>query len=96
MSNRGVICAEIMARREEQDAIYGGQQHDDAHVLNDWVVLVSRYATDAAPAPVCKHDSEYAIEELHKFRERMLDAAALAVAAVESLDRRFPEARNGV
>ena len=95
MSNRGVICAELMERREQQDVQYGGEQHDDAHVLNDWVVLVSRYATDAAPNPVCKHDLDYSPEDLARFRHRMLDAAALAMAAIESLDRRFPNAKHG-
>ena len=68
------ILAEISAERTYQDGIWGGAANDDANnEESDWLRYIAEYA---------KPDNN------HPFRERMLKVAALAVAAIESIDRK--------
>jgi hypothetical protein len=76
----------LLARRDQQDARHGGPEHDDVHSPKAWVTLVHAYAAEA---------------DLHNddptaFEDKMLDVAALALAAMESGRRQAAmETRTG-
>ena len=72
--HREDILDEIKAERMEQDKQWGGPSHDDHHTTTDWM----RYITYQAQQSVNPNE----------FRERMVKVAALAVAAIESYDRK--------
>jgi hypothetical protein len=75
--------AEVAAERAAQDAEWGGPTHDDRHLPWDWVALLTRHAGLAVTDGGGEADQV-------RFRRQMVRVAALAVAAVESIDRRWP------
>lgn len=74
------ILAELAAERTRQDAQWGGATRDDALPLPAFVQLIEDYAGWAR----VKAREGSMVEA----RQRLIQVAALAVAAVESLDRR--------
>jgi hypothetical protein len=68
------IWEEIQLERQRQAEKWGGAQHDDHHTANDWIAFIAFHAGRAS----YKAD----------FRAQMIKVAALAVAAIEALDRR--------
>lgn len=77
MSNQQKILAEIAAERRHQDLKWGGPSHDDGHHSHDWVAFIVRYLGRAVVWP---WDAE-------TYRRAMVKVAALAVAAIEWVDR---------
>lgn len=75
----GTVYDEIRAERTKQDAEWGGPHHDDTHSIEEWVEYIHEHAGRAANA----HDGEV-------MRYQMVRVAALAVAAIEALDRDVP------
>lgn len=73
------IYDEIKIERNRQDKKWGGQEHDDHHDPEDWCEFIIAYATWARQMAVNNSPEKY--------RRRLVQAAALAVAACESLDR---------
>lgn len=73
MSN---VLEEIKAEREHQDEVWGGPEHDDKHDEERWYELINERFFDP------RRTSQ------QQYRRHMIEIAALAVAAVESLDRR--------
>ncbi len=73
------ILGEVAAERERQDGRWGGAEHDDDMTMDAFVQLIADYAGWARVKA-----REGAFDEA---RLRLVQAAALAVAAVESLDR---------
>jgi hypothetical protein len=72
--------AEVLDERRHQDAIYGGAQHDDENGAYDWSRLISKQ--------VGRIDfSEAEADNPAQHRERFKKIAALAVAAMQSIDR---------
>lgn len=74
------VAYDVLIERGRQDAQWGGPAHDDTHSVDDWCSHIDHQLSfihyplkDATPE-----------EE----RERFIKIAALAVAAVESLDRK--------
>lgn len=72
-----LIFDEIVEERWKQNGKWGGADHDDTHNANDW----QRYIRSHAAALT---DTQSARE----YRKELIQIAALAVAAVESLDRK--------
>lgn len=70
------IYDEIKAEREKQDAEWGGPDHDDTHGIVDWGQFIRGHLLRAT-----RETSR------RKMRYQLVRVAALAVAAVESLDR---------
>lgn len=66
---------EITKEREYQDGKWGGPTHDDLHDEEEWMDILEHYATGGD-------------EGLHDFRTSMVKVAAIAVAAIESYDRK--------
>ena len=73
---RAAIVAEIERERAAQDRQWGGPTHDDSHNRLDWCEYIRKQAGLALRATNGR-----------EFEERMIKAAALAVAAIESSRR---------
>jgi len=70
---------DVAAERQRQDGKWGGPEHDDQKCPNDFVQHVEDYAGWArVMAGMGSYD---------KYRNRMIQVAALACAAVEAVDR---------
>ena len=74
---RQSILLAIHAERQRQDLKWGGPRHDDEHSRRDWIAFIVEQAADASTA-VWPAD----------YRIAMVKVAAVAVAAIESNDRR--------
>ncbi len=79
--NRLKIYDEITKERVYQDRKWGGPEHDDLQTFNNWVAYIMQYATGWA----------WKIQPptLREFRRSMVKVAALAVAAIEAVDRQL-------
>lgn len=75
------ILSEVAEERQRQDEKWGGAAHDDFHRPMDWHAIISDY-NGWARRMLC-------MNSLEKARKRFIQIAALAVAAVESIDRRL-------
>lgn len=75
MSSKIGIYKEVEAERQKQDEQWGGPEHDDKHDPRDFVqfILYQISLTNLGTAV--------------SWRKRFIKIAALAVAAVERLDR---------
>lgn len=73
---QGRIWQEIRAERKYQDSKWGGPDNDDTRSEKDWQWYISEYAN--AQGRAADYD----------FRKRMVKVAAMAVAAIESFDRK--------
>lgn len=74
-----LVFNEVLAERNRQDAKWGGPEHDDQHGAEDWNRFITRYSQWAAQMADMNSPDKY--------RRRMVQVAAIAIAAVESLDR---------
>jgi hypothetical protein len=70
------ICAELAGERERQNDKWGGPDHDLQHGPRDWGAFITEHLGKALSA-----------NQPQNYRRRMLQVAALAVAAIETLDR---------
>jgi hypothetical protein len=77
------ILKEIAAEREYQEGKWGNTADDILNLPNDYVSYISAYSTRWFPGGYLP----YSPETVDAFRKSMIKTAALAVAAVESLDR---------
>lgn len=66
-----VLC-DVRRERASQDAEHGGAAHDDTHTFDEWAAFIRKQLARA---------------ESGARRERLVKVAALAVAAVEAIDR---------
>lgn len=69
----------IQQERRAQDAQWGGPSHDDTHMTGDWFTYIL-YQVDRARYP----------KDIDEVRERLVKIGALAVAAIDSIDRKNP------
>lgn len=81
----GMICVpdvyrEVMKEREHQDELWGSA-HDDQHTQENWMDLLQSYINK--PAVSLLEDAS-----LPEFRHRLVQVAAIAVAALESYERK--------
>jgi hypothetical protein len=74
--NRDEIFTAIAAERNYQDSVWG-TDFDDKNTPNDWVSYFPKYIARACTVEVTTQD----------FRSAMIKTAALAVAALEALER---------
>jgi hypothetical protein len=72
-------ATEIMRERLRQDEKWGGAAHDDHHTTADFVQLIQDYAGWARTMAGMNSPA--------KARIRLIQVAALAVAAIETIDR---------
>lgn len=74
------IVNEITDERARQDEKWGGPEHDDQHSTTEFCGFIQDYAAWAR-----RMDQ---MNSPDKARRRLIQVAALAVAAVESIDRK--------
>lgn len=86
---RELVLLNVAGERRKQDGQWGGPEHDDEHRVSEWVAYIlyqaSRLLEIPTPGPVADLPELRQTMALH--RERFVKIAALAVAAVESIDR---------
>lgn len=82
-SDIDTVLAQVAAERGRQDAKWGGPEHDDEHTTADFVLLIQDYASWARVMA--------GMDSAEKALRRLIQVAALAVAAVESIERKLPE-----
>ena len=78
------VLAEIASERQLQDAKWGGPRWDDSHSVNDWIAITARHLGLAG------NDGDSDLlddDQVRRYRKQMLRVSALALAAVESIDR---------
>jgi len=74
------VLADVAIERLAQDKKWGGPKHDDEHGIEDFCSFANNKLWKAVMASHDENDEEA--------RKRLIQVAALAVAAVESLDRK--------
>lgn len=77
------VFDEIAKERIRQDQKWGGPQRDDTHAVHAWMRVIKNYASWAEQM-IYNRAPE-------KARKRLIQVAALAMAAVESIDRKYPD-----
>lgn len=75
MSRTADVLHDVWVERDKQDIKWGGSTHDDHHTMNEWRDLITN---QCARVPLTRKDD----------RRLLVEVAALAVAAVEALDRK--------
>ena len=81
----GHVLEAVCEERQSQDRKWGGPDHDDRHDAHDWAQFIA-YQNRAIP-----YEAELAVdrEEYEVIvRRRFVKIAALAVAAIQSCDRK--------
>lgn len=79
-ARRREILAQVHNEREAQDDKWGGADHDDRHKPGDWTRFIVRQLGAAEEGIDVHHWDEW--------RRQMVQVAALAVAALETIDRK--------
>lgn len=78
------VIQEIRDERLRQDVQWGGPEHDDAQPMS--------YFLESIDQKLCRQVVLALLEdEREDARRRLVQMAALAIAAIESFDRRTPE-----
>lgn len=81
------IFNEIEAERAYQDGKWGGKDVDDTHNgPYQWTTYINNYAT-----AWYKKGVPFGDLPVEEFRKSMIKVAALAIAAIEQVDRIVPE-----
>jgi len=75
------IFDEIENERNKQDAQWGGPEHDDTHSTFEFRLQIDRQAG------FIQHNPQSVADD----RQRLIKIAALAFAAVQSIDRKNPQ-----
>lgn len=97
------VYDEIAAERQAQDKSWGGADHDDQHNAFDWVRFMVPHLGKAISVGAEVLDEGHwfsaslsgSVRSVPLFRQQMVRVAALAVAAIESHDRRAARNANG-
>jgi hypothetical protein len=79
------LYVELGNRMAEQDAQWGGPEHDDTHTQIEWCRFINNHTWRAYHNPPM-HD-EIDLPPL-RFEDKMLDVAALAIQAIKSSRRK--------
>jgi hypothetical protein len=84
---RAEVYAEISLERAGQNAEWGGDTHDDEHSIIEWSLFIGKQAGKLSSWAIAMLDntSDWPIREA---RGALVKIAAIAVAAIESIDRR--------
>ena len=89
--SRRLLCDEVLARRVAQDVRFGGPIHDDQHTVVEFLNFIEKQTRQAYEIAETQRDAKgnaIAPEAAAgQIRDRLIDAAALCLAAVESYDR---------
>lgn len=81
--DRQAILKEISDERDYQESRWGHEADDTKNEPNDWVAYIAHHSSRWFDGGFSPYDGE----TIANFRKQMVKTAALAVAAIESLDR---------
>jgi hypothetical protein len=90
------VYDEIRAERATQDERWGGPAHDDGHSPLDWIRYLAEHLARAGGWAAEILDEQHwftahisgSVDHMPAYRRQLVRVAALAVAAIESYDRR--------
>ena len=85
---RDNIFNEIDNERESQDKQWGGPDHDDEHDVLDWIYFIERQMKQARLVVYNSYDPKQDEPDMNVYRKKLVNAAALAIAAIEAHDRK--------
>jgi len=93
------VHTDVLIERARQDQEYGGPTTDDKHTPLEWCGLITQHTGRALWAwkemiRASGSDEEIKIGAYRNARRHLVNAAALAIAAVESLDRKFGDSQE--
>jgi hypothetical protein len=74
------ILESIQCERDRQDKQWGGAEHDDHHSKDDWFEFI-QWQIDSFKA-------QPGMQRVEQARYTLVKIAALAVAGIESIDRK--------
>lgn len=77
------VLEDIAAERRAQNAKWGGPEHDDDLTSGNWTTWIDVLVEHATKA----YSTDNSPEAYREARRRFVEVAAVAIAAVESLDR---------
>lgn len=88
--HRNAVFHQIDAERERQDAKWGEQNHRPERWVCILVEEIGEVAKSVLENNAALHDGHYNLAERYtaQIREELIQVAAVAVAAIESIDRR--------
>ena len=75
-----IVLCEVFTERKRQQQLWGNE-FDDKNTANDWAAYISNYINAGAYSG---RQNQYTPK---RFREHLLKAATLCIAAVEAIDR---------
>ena len=81
MLDKEIVCdilGDVLHERESQHTKWGQQDHDE----DRWMVILMEEVGEAARAIFDENPDNY--------RKELMQVAAVAVAAIEAFDRKFP------
>ena len=81
------VLFEVAKERGRQDAKYGGPNHDDKHTTAEFAEFIEGRAYKVRALDTADREKPLNYGSLKRPRQILLEIAALAVAAVESMDR---------
>lgn len=81
------LYLEIADERSHQDKKWGGPEHDNHHTTFEWVGFITYYLGKSIDCIINNAGKEE--HQLLLFRYNMIKVAALAIAAVEAVDRKL-------
>ena len=84
LSPFATVIADVRMERDRQDAKWGEQDHDPF----TWLVILTEEVGETAKGALKAHFGGHSLAE---YREEMVQVAAVAVAALECLDRQEAE-----
>ncbi len=87
MEHTNLILEEIKEERVHQNKKWGGADHDDLHGPYEWVAFITTYIGQSIQ-DIVNENGNYQLN-LRTFRYNMVKVAALAVAAIEAVDRKL-------
>ncbi|MBF6588896.1 MAG: hypothetical protein IVW57_00010 [Ktedonobacterales bacterium] len=86
-TRRRMVLAEIAAERQRQPARGWTVEHDRGHDAEEWIAIIAGYLDRAAGVSASAPAAVGRPAALLLWRRRLIQVAALCVAAVESYDR---------
>lgn len=79
-AGQAVAVSQVIEERRKQDRQWGGADHDDDHQRKDWLGFIREHSDRATRAlKGCDFD---------EYRKQLVEIAALALAGIESHDRK--------
>ena len=88
MTESKTVLEQILDERKTQDEKWGGKTHDDTHSAWDWIAYITKHAGKAVTDQSGQLLDLTVIPEPLMFRYQMIRVAALAIAAIEWIDRK--------